>query len=435
MTNNLKSVLLFASAIAVAITASPASAQIPGLNEITNLGKDGVDFVNDKSNAATDKIAKGVGYADFAAAKAKGYANTEILENASAEAKAYKWKDLAAADTASAAMGFKNYAERMAADSFGGIPNGPKLKALGIPINRINVFPTPRQTIEGIRTKAFRTYDREFQAAANKYEAARKTLGPVILKTSSLANYVANTCKTSATGNWGKITPFVNKATKFDNEMQDAVFRVLHTLARGSKPDHQTAMDMLAVGRALGMVSANGFALVGNAYQSNFSISVGGSGGWVAGVNSSVSLAMDTFPTNGKYGMAITVSTGVQVAAGTSALAPGASFGFGLGWGPGSAAGAEGQTLTAGGEVSGIDVAAQWTLPPSLVQLLAVDAARNDFSVNSLTDALTSTVTDSITTMCQAPGISAGVSLPSSENLGNVTFSPGYTTVVWKGSV
>jgi hypothetical protein len=90
--------------------------------------------------------------------------------------------------------------------------------------------------------------------------------------------------------------------------------------------------------------------------------------------------------------------------------------------------------LTAGGEVGGIDVAAQWTLPPSLVQLLATDAARNDFSVNSLTDALTTTVTNNIKLMCQAPGISAGVSIPSSANLGNVTFSPGYTFVAWKGS-
>jgi hypothetical protein len=99
-----------------------------------------------------------------------------------------------------------------------------------------------------------------------------------------------------------------------------------------------------------------------------------------------------------------------------------------------SAAGAEGQTLTAGGDAGGVDVAAQWTLPPSLVQLLATGAARNDLNANSLKEALTTTVTNSITTMCQAPGISAGVSIPSSANMGNVTFSPGYTTVVWKSA-
>jgi hypothetical protein len=191
---------------------------------------------------------------------------------------------------------------------------------------------------------------------------------------------------------------------------------------------------MLDLGKALGMVGANGFALVGNAHQSNISISIGGYGGWIAGVNSSVSFAMDTFPTNGKYNMAVTVSTGVQVAAGTADLQPGASFGFGLGWGPGSAGGAEGQTLTAGGTVGGIDVAAQWALPTSLVQALATDAVKSSFDVNSLKSALTSTVTDSVTAICQAPGISAGVSLPVPMNMGEVTFSPGYTHVVWKGS-
>jgi hypothetical protein len=417
MTNNLKSGLLFASAIAVALTASSASAQLGGVIDFVKDGvekgtKGGEDLANNVSNSATNKVAQAVGYKDFAEAKAKGYANTNLLEKASAEAKANKWKDLAAADTASAAMGFKNYADRMEEDS----------------------VQVGAARYSAIQKSALQNYASAHSQASAKYEVARKNLVPVMLKTNSLANYVANTCTASATSSWGKITPFVNKATKFNPKTQDAVYRVLRTLARGSKPDQQTATDMLAVGQALGMVSANGFALVGNAYQSNFSISVGGSGGWIAGVNGSVSLAMDTFPTNGKYGMAVTVNTGVQVAAGTSALAPGATIGFGLGWGPGSAASAEGQTLTAGGEVGGIDVAAQWTLPPSLVQLLATDAARNDFSVNSLTDALTTTVTNNIKLMCQAPGISAGVSIPSSANLGNVTFSPGYTFVAWKGS-
>jgi hypothetical protein len=91
--------------------------------------------------------------------------------------------------------------------------------------------------------------------------------------------------------------------------------------------------------------------------------------------------------------------------------------------------------VTAGGELGGIDVAAQWFVPPSLQQVLANDAAKKEFDVNSLKDALTPSVIGSITTMCQVPGISAGVSFPSSANLGNVTFSPGYTFVVWKGSI
>jgi hypothetical protein len=370
------------------------------------------------SNIETDKVAKAVGYANFAAAQAKGYADTAILEVASAEAKANKWSSLVAADTASVAMGFKNYAERM--------------EELSDAINYGNVG--GKADYKALRQRLVVKYGPELQTASNKYDVARKNLVPAIRTANSLANYVANTCKTSATGNWSKITPFVNKATKFDPVTQDAIVRLVRTLARGSNPDQQTATDMLDVGKALGMVSASGVALVGNVAKSNFSISLGSSAGWIGGVNASVSFAMDTFPTNGKYGMAVTISTGIQVAAGTADLQPGATFGFGLGWGPGSAADAEGQTLTAGGESGGVDVAAQWTLPPSLLQLIATDAAKNDLNADSLKEALTSTVTDSIKTVCQVPGISAGVSLPASANMGNVTFSPGYTTVVWKGA-
>jgi hypothetical protein len=88
MTNNLKSGLLFASAVAVTLTASPTSAGIvnrasKGVKTATNTVK---DVANNVSNSQTDKVAKAVGYANFAAAQAKGYADTEILEFSYAEA-------------------------------------------------------------------------------------------------------------------------------------------------------------------------------------------------------------------------------------------------------------------------------------------------------------------------------------------------------------
>jgi hypothetical protein len=91
--------------------------------------------------------------------------------------------------------------------------------------------------------------------------------------------------------------------------------------------------------------------------------------------------------------------------------------------------------LTAGGALGGIDVAAQWTVPPSLAQAMAADAKRGNFSVDSLKTALTSQIISGIETVCAAPGISAGVSIPTPGNLGDVTFSPGYTHVLWKGSI
>jgi hypothetical protein len=40
---------------------------------------------NNVSNSQTDKVARAVGYADFAAAKARGYGDSEILEVAHLE--------------------------------------------------------------------------------------------------------------------------------------------------------------------------------------------------------------------------------------------------------------------------------------------------------------------------------------------------------------
>jgi hypothetical protein len=144
---------------------------------------------------------------------------------------------------------------------------------------------------------------------------------------------------------------------------------------------------------------------------------------------------MDTYPTNGKYKMAIAVNSGVQVAAGTGTLAPGASIGFGLGWGPGSSVDATGKTMTAGGALGGVDVSAQWTIPPSLAEIMLNDAIRGTFSLQTLQAAVTSQVRTDIETVCQLPGISAGVGMATPGNLGDLTFSPGYTYVVWTGSV
>ncbi len=363
--------------------------------------------------AHADAVSKSGGFTNFAAAQANGYSDRFALEGAVGLATFNEWSNLVAADTASKAMGFTNYAARMAADSV----------AVG------------RDQYEGLRNSALQAYTGGSNTAKGLYETTRGILTPYVNTSFSVLNYVKGICVNQATNNWGKITPFVNKVNELSPNGKAAVYRILRTLGRGSTPDRQTMRDMKVVGQALGMVTANGLALVGNAYQSNWGISLGASGGWIAGVNSSVSFSMDTYPTNGQYKMAIAVNSGVQVAAGTGTLAPGASIGFGLGWGPGSSVDASGVTMTAGGAVGGIDVAAQWTIPPVLATAMANDAKKGSFSVESLTSALTGQLISNIQAVCQAPGISAGVSLPTPGNLGDVRFSPGYTQVVWKGSV
>jgi len=447
MSNNLKNGLLLATAIGIALAPNQAAAKSAAdwlkgaVKTVENAGNSAVNTVsgtaNNVANDTTNAAAQGVGYANFAAAQAKGYADTSILQAASEVASASRWSSLAAADTASQAMGFKNYAERMASDSAAvGAAEYSQIKA---------------GTVSAYRTS--------FSQASNTFEAGRVALSPGVGRSYSLAKYFADRCQSGATSSWGRITPYVSKAQSLNANAKEALYRLLRTLARGSTPDQQTGADMRAVGEALGLVTANGFALVGNAYQSNFSVSVGGSGGWIAGVNTAVSLAMDTFPTNGKYNMTVAVSSGVQVAAGTGTLAPGATIGFGLGWAPGSA-NQSGVTMTAGGTAGGVDVAAQWSVPPSLAQALITDVANAPteqksmsmpklptgrsvkgptfnvpvFSEASLAASLTSAVAAQVDSVCQAPGISVGVSLPVPQNLGNVTFSPGYTQVVWSGA-
>ncbi len=420
MSKNLKNRLIIATAIGMALSPVQAWAgccslpkikvpSVPKLPSIPSIPIPSVPNPTDLFNTA----AQGVGYANAAAAQAKGYADKAAMESANNLAKANTWANLAAADTAAAAMGFKNYAERMAADS----------ATVG------------RDQYEGLRNDALRAYTNQSNQAKSTYESARQAVAPVINTANSVAKYVAGICVSQATSSWGKITPYASKAQALDENGKKAVYRILRTLARGSTPDQQTAADMKTVGQALGMVTGNGLALVGNAYQSNFGISLGASGGWIGGVNSSVSFSMDTFPTNGKYKMAVAVNSGVQVAAGSGTLAPGASIGFGLGWGPGSSVDASGVTMTAGGAIGGVDVAAQWTIPPVLAEAMANDARRGSFSVDSLQSALTGQLISNIQAVCQAPGISAGVSFPTPGNLGDVTFSPGYTRVVWTGSV
>jgi vacuolar-type H+-ATPase subunit H len=394
-----------------------ANGTVNAANTVANGAVNAVKTVDQTAknvgNVVTDGIAKGVGYVDFAAAQAKGYVDSDALNAAGYLAKVKGWADLAAADAKSQAMGFKNYAERMAKDS----------AALS------------KGEFDKIRAQALASYSNALNDAKATYEDGRKALGPVIKTADSLANYVANTCSSQATSNWGKIKPYANKVTSLSGDAEQALNRVVRTIGRGSTPDEQTMRDMKTLGQSLGLITGNGLALVGNGYQSNFSISVGGSAGWVASLNTSVGFAMDTYPTNGKYNMAVTVSTGVQVATGTSVLAPGASIGFGLGWGPGSATGAEGTTMTAGGSVGGIDVSASWTFQNDLAKALVNDAKTGKFNPAGLKKALTKQVTSVIETVCTVPGISAGVSFPSSQNLGNVTYTPGYTHVIWTGSI
>jgi hypothetical protein len=91
--------------------------------------------------------------------------------------------------------------------------------------------------------------------------------------------------------------------------------------------------------------------------------------------------------------------------------------------------------MTAGGALGGVDVSAQWTTVPVLAEAIVNDARRGTFDQQTLTNGLTQQVRANIETVCQSPGLSVGVGTSTPGNAGDLTFSPGYTHVVWTGSV
>jgi hypothetical protein len=72
---------------------------------------------NNVSNSTTDAAAVSAGYANFYTTRAHGYADSDVLKQSDLQARSANWSNLYAADAASTVMGFRNYRERMAADT------------------------------------------------------------------------------------------------------------------------------------------------------------------------------------------------------------------------------------------------------------------------------------------------------------------------------
>ena len=186
---------------------------------------------------------------------------------------------------------------------------------------------------------------------------------------------------------------------------------------------------MLHIGQSLGLITSNGLALVGNSMQSNFSLSVTGSGSdMMVGGNVSVGLAMDTFPQpNNHYNMAVFLAAG-----GTLSVdpLPSASLQVGLGWGPGSSSTMEGVNFGVGASAGPVSGGIGWTIPSTLLAQM-VHEAQNPSPANLL--AAVNTSISAITSLCAAPGLSVAVGYGVGGANMNASVGVGYSHVLWAG--
>jgi hypothetical protein len=363
--------------------------------------------LTDATAAYETSLAATTGYAKLADAYAKGYTSYAMLEANQTLATGVGYANLAAADAEAKAKGFASYAERLAKDS--------AAFAAG--------------ELPALKRAMVNTYGQARSLGEQAYSKALPILMQAYGTGADLANYLTTQCKAAFTSNAGKITPFARKINQFTAEQKKAVYRIVRSLARGDAPDTQTASDVRLVGSALGLVTANGFALVGNAAQSNFTLSVTFSGGWIVGANESVGYSMDTFP---PYNMALTLSAGPQVVVGTGDVAPGADVEIGLSWGAGSSWGSQGLTQGISGSVEAFSVGTSWAIPEDLM----MDIFRNtkDF-FSGHPSALTGFAKNAIDSICQIPSLSVAVGIGVGGSAGpNVGLSPGWTQVLWKGT-
>jgi hypothetical protein len=268
--------------------------------------------------------------------------------------------------------------------------------------------------------------------AQTAYAQSQAGLKQFLSVSTNLLNYMKQQCESQGVqNNFGAITPYVKKFSSLSPASQSALIRIIRTITRGSPVDQQVAADMRVIGKEVGLISQNGVSLIGNAFQSNWGISIGASGGSNGlGGNTSIGFSIDTYPqSNGRYNMALTTSAGASATFGTADLGPGGSIDFSLGWGPGSSTGAEGTTWGVGGTVAGIDVALTWTVPGSLMQMFIT--GQPAITPQNLGMAILQGPMNQIKALCAGPGISAGVGVSVGAEAGpNISLNPGYTHVL-----
>ncbi len=394
----------------------------------------------------------GKGFASAADQTAK-LASAGYSDEAQGLARYVNAADLAAYDGAAKLQGYANLAAADArAYSYGGYSSlKARLYAESLPITAADV------------AKLQTAYNAGKAVALTGYNAASPYINVAVADGTKLWDLIAGACissaKSSGAAAQATVTPSFQAMKTLGAADVGLVNQITRALLSGKAGDETLVAAMRQIGKSIGILKpVSNYANASSYGASTWGISVSSSAAWVVGASQTFSFNMNTAPfSNGKYGFSIASVTGPTVVLGTRDLIPGVAFSIGLSLGTGDSTLAnEGISFAYG--VSGGPFSAElgWVFPNP--KMASVNSAFNAVKTaeqamlaatkkgasgkdllnaayktgHQAFDAAIGPLQSTIATMCSVPGISAGLGISFGAD---VTAVPGYSTVLWSGTI
>ena len=390
-------------------------------------------------SSAADQTAKlaTAGYSDATKALTN-YANAAEIATYHNAALAQGYANLAAAD--SRAFTYGGYASLKA-----------RLTAESLPISAADI------------AKLKTAYNTAQAGALRAYQAASPYLNVAVADGTKLWDLIGGACISNAKSSGAAAQATVNPSFQAMKKLGAADIGLLNQITRallsGKAGDETLVAAMKQIGKDIGILKpVSNYANAATYGASTWGISVSSSAAWIVGASQTFSFNMNTAPfSNGKYGFSVASVTGPTVVLGTQDLVPGFSFSIGLSLGTGDSTLAnEGVSFATG--VSGGPFSAElgWVFPnvtmdslnkaysalktaeQALVAATKKGASGKDLlnaaykTGNQAFDAAMGPVQSTIGTLCSVPGISGGLGVTFGAD---VTAVPGYSTVLWSGTI
>ncbi|NDJ12132.1 MAG: hypothetical protein EBY17_13225 [Acidobacteriia bacterium] len=237
------------------------------------------------------------------------------------------------------------------------------------------------------------------------------------------------------------------------------VNQITRALVSGKAGDETLVAAMKQIGKSIGILKpVSNYANASDYGASTWGISVSSSAAWGVGASQTFSFNMNTAPfSNGQYGFSVASVTGPTFVIGTRDLIPGVAVAIGLSVGTGDSTLAnEGISFAYG--VSGGPFSAEmgWVFPnPKMASVrLAFDAVKTAEQAmiaatkknasgkdllnaayktgHQAFDAAMGPLQSTIATLCSVPGITGGLGINFGADVATV---PGYSTVLWSGTI
>ena len=337
-----------------------------------------------------------------AAAAAKAEAERQLAAAQNLAATTAGFANLAAADTASKAMGYASYVDRMAKQ--------------GLAITTAEM--------QQIKSDIAKNYGTAAKGVVSSYNTTKAGVLAAANVAGSLWNRLVKQCSASYNTNSNTIIPIFKKAATFGSAEKAAINRIIRTIGSGNSPDAQTATDLKTVAKGVGLFNDNKpVILIGNDTKSNITVSVSAAGGaFGAGVNLSAGFAMDTSLTDGKLPVALVLSAEPTLDEGSGMIPGPNDIAASIDWSLGSAADSAGATfMSISGTASMVSVNAGWSMPDDLVKNMAKELFNGKFGSFS---------NDAIDALCQTPSLGVSLSLPDPKKAATVEQGVGYSTTL-----